>query len=387
MKKERKVLKNVLWVLALFVVATVAVGGRYHHKYSDSATAEIMEESVRGGSAAPDIYLSNGSYMTQDAVCVEEDCDDAWEEEACYDTGYSESGDYGSGSPMAPAEPAESVQSNNQKLITTVYLSVETDSFDELLTNIENKTAGLGGYVERMEVSNGSRGNRYAYYVVRIPEAVLNNFTETVSEESNVTSRNCSVEDVTLSYVDMQSRKEVLLAEEENLMEMLRAAEDIETMLMVEARLSEVRSNREAMESQLRAYDNDINYSTVYIDINEVKVFTVVEEEEESTWTKITKGFGNSLENLKEDIVDAGIDFVVNLPYIILDFVLLILAWLILRLLFGIGKKKFMKAKAKYDAKRNAAKVSDDAENGDNKEVMVEGQSTEKEASTEEPKK
>ena len=53
----------------------------------------------------------------------------------------------------------------------------------------------------------------------------------------------------------------------------------MEDIITIEQRLSDVRYQLESMESQLRSYDNRVDYSTVYLYIDEVEVYTPVEEE------------------------------------------------------------------------------------------------------------
>lgn len=93
-----------------------------------------------------------------------------------------------------------------RKLIRTVYLSLQTTEFDSVLSNLSEKTAELGGYIENSSVSGHSyyyNNTRYASYTIRIPTAELNQFVDVVSEIGNVTQKNESVEDVTLQYVDV----------------------------------------------------------------------------------------------------------------------------------------------------------------------------------------
>ena len=326
MRKRKGIQRIITWAVMMVMATSFAACGRSSEKNETAATVSVECEYDSGGSAcSDDIYVYSEMAVPEEAVMEMED--------ASY------------GDEHVGAE-------SGQKLITTVQMSVETDSFEELTANIESKAAGLGGYVERMDIYTGNQDHRYASYTIRIPEELLDEFTKTVSSESNVISRTCSVEDVTLSYVDMQSRKQVLLTEEERLMEMLEEAEDVETMLLIETRLSEVRAERESMESRLRAYDNEIAYSTIYLDITEVKVFTVVEEE--STWTKISQGFHNSVENLKEDAIDLGVRFVVNLPYTILYLLLIFICYIIFRIVFHIIKKKIVQKRAEKEAAMQA---------------------------------
>ena len=58
-----------------------------------------------------------------------------------------------------------------RKLIRTVYLSLQTTEFDSVLSNLSEKTAELGGYIENSSVSGHSyyyNNTRYASYTIRI---------------------------------------------------------------------------------------------------------------------------------------------------------------------------------------------------------------------------
>ena len=110
---------------------------------------------------------------------------------------------------------------SGRKLIRTVYLSLQTTEFDSVLSNLASKTTELGGYIENSSVSGNSyyyQSTRYASYTIRIPSAKLDQFVEVVKELGNVTHKNESVEDVTLRYVDVESRKKALETEQERLM-------------------------------------------------------------------------------------------------------------------------------------------------------------------------
>ncbi len=121
-------------------------------------------------------------------------------------------------------------------------------------------------------------------------------FLSQVAENGNITSRSEQETDVTLDYVDLDSHKAVLLAEQERLLSFLEQAETVEEMIMLESRLSEVRYQIESMERQLRTYDNQVEYSTVYLSITEVVELTPVPVRQQTTWERI----GRIHEQLKE---------------------------------------------------------------------------------------
>ena len=55
---------------------------------------------------------------------------------------------------------------------------------------------------------------------------------------------------------------------------MLAKSEDVETLIALEQRLSDVRYEIESIERNLRNYDMQIKYSTVNLDLREVEVYT-----------------------------------------------------------------------------------------------------------------
>ena len=207
---------------------------------------------------------------------------------------------------------------------------------------MRRRTEQLGGYIEESYTYNGSSysGNRLrnANLTIRVPAEHLDEFLENVAQVSNVISRNESVTDVTLQYVDLESHKKALLAEQERLLALLEKAESIEDIIKLEERLSQVRYQLESMESQLRVLENQVSYSTVYLYINEVVKLTPVKEQ--SVWEKISTGFVNSLYDVGNTAADFGIGFLIDLPYLLVWALIIAVAAVIVRLILRRVRKK-----------------------------------------------
>ena len=122
------------------------------------------------------------------------------------------------------ADTASGTQSSvtEEKLITKVYIDAETEDLDPLLESLNQKIAELGGYVEYQNIHNGSAYSSHRYrsasMTVRIPAQKLDGFVEQVKGASNVVSMNQSQENVTLTYVAIESRMKALEAEQERLL-------------------------------------------------------------------------------------------------------------------------------------------------------------------------
>lgn len=207
----------------------------------------------------------------------------------------------------------------NRKWIVTVNLSTETEDLDAMTQALQETITDLGGYVEDQTVYNGSayanRRYRSASMTVRIPAEDVDKFTEEVSGISNVVSQQKNLEDITLQYVDTESRLTALETEQTRLLELLEQAETTADLLEIEARLSEVRYQLESAASQLRLYDNQVDYATIYLSIEEVQEYTPVEEP--NLWERIRDGFVGSLKGLGNGALDLIVWIIVSSPYLI----------------------------------------------------------------------
>lgn len=254
--------------------------------------------------------------------------------EVSEDTGLSNTGE------QLPQEAA-----TDRKLIRTVNLSVETEGFDVLLDSIQEKVTELGGYVERMDENNGSvyyhtNNYRNASLTARIPADQLDAFLDVMAENSNITYRSESVEDVTLQYVDVQSHLKALRAQQDRLMELVEQAETVEELVYLEDQLTEVRYQIQSLESQMRTMNNQINYATVYIDVEEVRTYTPVTEMEKSAWERMQEGFLHNCRNMSRDVEEFFIGLVIRLPYIVLWVILILVVTLVIRKIVKKNKAK-----------------------------------------------
>ena len=216
--------------------------------------------------------------------------------------------------------------STNRKIIERISLRVETKEFDLLLSKLEEELAKLGGYMESSSVSGNSyryEGNRYANLTVRVPSEKTSGFTTFVSENSTITNKEVSTEDVTLSYVDMESRVSALETEKEALETLLAKAETVDDIIIIRNQLTDVIYEIESYESRLRAYDNLIEYTTISIYISEVERVTVVEEQ--NIWQEIGENLKENFEDVGHDLVRAFVFVVSNLPYFMVWAVIIII--------------------------------------------------------------
>lgn len=235
--------------------------------------------------------------------------------------------------------------SSNRKLIKTVNLNAETYEFDELISTIEKRVAQLGGYMENASIHTKYSNLKYGDFVIRIPVNKIDAFVTEVSEMSNITGRETSQKDVTLSYVDMESHKAALEAEEKSLLNLLENAASIEDIIALQSRLTDVRYQIESMESQLRTMDNLIEYATINLYVDEVETYTPVEEP--GMGERISTGFTESVDAVVAGLKNIVIFVAVNSPFLLAGLVIALVIFIVVRVIIAVSVKKIEKEEKK----------------------------------------
>ena len=232
--------------------------------------------------AAPASMDSSYYDSTQEAAAAETPMEAPAEpeEEFAYDT--VATAEAGSGAAETP-EPDDSVADYTAKIIYTASVSIETTEFDKAVAALESQVQKIGGFVESSNVTGDTQYNadgttsivnRWAYYTVRIPCEQFEAFLHETEGFGNVISTSRDAQNVTSAYTDYEARLSSLNTQEERLLDMLAKSEDVETLIALEQRLSDVRYEIESIERSLRNYDMQIRYSTVELDLREVEVYT-----------------------------------------------------------------------------------------------------------------
>lgn len=236
------------------------------------------------------------------------------------DSFYSYTADSSAGQGFVTEDSAEiadtKADSQDEKIIKTVDLSVETKEYDAYISSLTANVTSLGGYVETSsaDFGNGYSSNRYATYTVRIPADKLDSFLVSAGENGIITNKTENQQNVTLEYVDLESHIEAYKTEKQTLTNLLKKAESLDNVLAIQERLSEVNYQIESYTSQLKVLENRVSYSTVTLRINEVERVT---EAEPTVWSRIKNRFADNLDELVDWFKDTVVEIVGGLPIII----------------------------------------------------------------------
>ena len=144
-------------------------------------------------------------------------------------------------------------------------------------------------------------------------------------------------------------------------MELLAEAESVDQIIMLQNRLTEVRYQIESMESRLRTYDNQVDYSTVYLYVKEVERVTPVITKEETTGDKIKSGLSENMYAIGAWFKNFFIGFVIFLPYLALIAVIVIITLLAVFIPLRISKKKREKKVQEWQRQQEMLQIQREA--------------------------
>ena len=233
----------------------------------------------------------------------------------------------------------------------------ETKEFDTVRQAVEDKIRELGGYVENSGVSGtGKSGSlRRASFRIRVPADKLDALISTVGSSCTVISSNESTTDVTLNYVDTKARLDSLRVEQKQLMELLSQAKDLDTIIVLQKRITEVRYQIESAESTLRVLENQVTYATLTLSIREVMEIKPQEAPHVDTYgERVAKTFKQSLHNIGEFFKNLFLVLVAVSPVLVPMIVITVIAVIIIVTSVKKGRKKRAAALAAKQAQYQA---------------------------------
>ena len=240
----------------------------------------------------------------------------------------------------AAAGSAQAVADLSEKLIYTANVTVETTQFDQATDAVEQLVERFGGFLESSQL-NGDTGyqadgtvrvmNRRAEYAIRIPSERFREALDQAGSLGNVTSSSDRVTNITPQYTDQEARKNSLLTQEKRLLELLEEADSVDTLVALEARLSDVRYEIESIESTLRNWQNQVDYSTIYLSLYEVAAYTPTAPVQRSFGQQLSDAFAGGWRSFAGAMKDLAIFVVSSLPVLLLLAVVAAAAVLLVR--------------------------------------------------------
>lgn len=230
---------------------------------------------------------------------------------------------------------------STRKIEKSAKLTIETLKYDKSTADFESLVAKYNGYIESSNVQgkeiNSAESRRTATYTARIPADQLDSFLNGTTPIGNITEKSITGQDVTQNYVDTDAKLRTLKTEQNRLLDMMSKSSDMDTMLKIEQRLTEVQNEIEQLTSELKTMDSLVSFATVTVTITETAVLTPPAKPVEPTfWGQLGSTLSGSFHALVETFKAILVVLTAILPFVIVAAIALAVVLIVRRR----GKKK-----------------------------------------------
>lgn len=223
------------------------------------------------------------------------------------------------------------------KIIESASVSYETSRFEEATEFINQQLDVFGGVLEGSSKGQSSSSygfvGEYISMTIRLPNEALNPFITGLNNYDGLALQNEDINrvDVTKAFRDNETRIAVLKEEEEALRNMLQEQGTLEEVLQIRTRLSEVISEREIYENENKYYDDQAEFSTIYLYVQEAS--RANPRNLGNFWERIRAAFVDSFYRFVAVAQNVVISLVYFIPYLLIIAALALLFYYIRRYL------------------------------------------------------
>lgn len=211
---------------------------------------------------------------------------------------------------------------------------IRTGSIELTVTDTQDKISEVRSIVEGAEgiISNSNvyeiRDGQYgAHLTLRVPNNNFDQVMEQLQALGKAKNVQTGTDDVTMQYIDLESRLKNQKVQEERLREILDMAETVEEVLEVERELNRVRGEIETMTAQLNHLKDQVSFSTINLTIREETIPT----------EKISSGPFENLGNRIGEAFVGSVNFILNaVSYMIIAFSALLPILIVLGIVVAI---------------------------------------------------
>ncbi|MBU0596552.1 DUF4349 domain-containing protein [Patescibacteria group bacterium] len=319
MSKKAKVILGIVIAIPTIFVLLVVVAYLTSSNSGQSTGSHDFDSgsSELGAQSAP--ASMNFSFSRSEKADIEESV--MMDDSAMYDSepDYADGGGDSSNGNTAPAD---------RLVIKTGSFSVVVDDVNVAVETASQYAKDKGGYVVSSDTSKTGLSPR-ATVIIRIPAEIFDEGVGEIKALGQVESEYIEGQDVTEEYVDLGARLGNLRATENQYLEIMKKAYEIEDILQVQRYLSDVREDIERIEGGMKYLRESAAMSTITIHMStDPQVLPILDEGDEwEPWTVIKEATRGLIELAK------------SLSYLIIWLVVYIPLWLAIWLIVWLIRK------------------------------------------------
>lgn len=169
----------------------------------------------------------------------------------------------------SPAAPITPVSLQKRDVVRRARLGVRVVRLEDAERKAQQLLAGFGGFVESAESSDLDGAKPTLSLAVRVPVANFDRALAAFEGLGQRTSKRVEAQDVTAQIADQGARLETLQAHEASLRNMLKQADNSNTIMEAQRRITDVRAEIESLAAQQRAMAGLASLSTIALDLEQ----------------------------------------------------------------------------------------------------------------------
>ncbi|MBP7183913.1 MAG: DUF4349 domain-containing protein [Saprospiraceae bacterium] len=213
---------------------------------------------------------------------------------------------------------------SERKIIKNANISIEVKSLTDFKSHLNSLLTTQGGFINEMNQFDGNDRNEITY-TIKVPSDHLDSVVNVIlSLAERIESNTLSSLDVTEEFIDQEARLKNKQLVEDRYKNLLTKTTKIDDILVVEAKLGEIRSEIESLQGRLNYLQHQVSLSEIRLNCHELK--------------STTNGFGYKLSNA---ISSGWEDFINLFIAIIANWYL----WVVIAIIFVLVRKFWSKFK------------------------------------------
>ena len=223
-----------------------------------------------------------------------------------------------------------SQSTHNRKVIYEADVDVTVEDLSLAETKLNELIASAGGYTANASLSGSSGKFPFGRWEVRIPSNKFKTFINDVKALGITNSFQQSAQDVTLEYIDLESRVTNMKHLEQRVLDLLdKSKSHIDEILKLEHELSRIRGDVEQIEGRLKYLTNQIEMSKIQIQLHQKQIYAP--QEDPNFQIRIATAWNHSMEAFQEFLEGGFIALIFLAPWLVSIIIIAIPAWLLTR--------------------------------------------------------
>ena len=188
-------------------------------------------------------------------------------------------------------ESAEVSEKITRKIIKTGRLKLDVQDLLDEKRRVDALVRSVNGYYEEENLRSTNSKDIYTL-TIRIPSKNFERFMNSIELGGNeIVHKSIEAKDVTLEYVDLETRLENKRLYMSQYRELLKSAKSMDDILRITERVRRLEEEIESTVRRLRYLSNQVSYSTLHLTLSQKKPFRYVAKQRAAAGEKFKQAF------------------------------------------------------------------------------------------------